>query len=135
MVPIYGLFRTHAHARVFKELMTRRGLPTTIAPGWAVAAVVASSGLNWSTLSLSFGDITQATAITITVLEMLSIAILAWLLMHVQGNLNDYWHQVSSGRLLDARIGVGEVIFAVIGGLAWLDTIATLLSESYRLGL
>ena len=84
---------------------------------------------------MSFGDITQATAITITVLEMLSIAILAWLLMHVQGNLNDYWHQVSSGRLLDARIGVGEVIFAVIGGLAWLDTIATLLSESYRLGL
>ena len=135
LVPIYSLFRTHAHTRVFKELMTSRGLVTTIAPGWAVAAVVASSALSWSTLGLSFGEITQASAITIAILNMLSLAVIAWLLMHVQGNLNNYWHHVSSGRLLDTRIGVGEVIFAVIGVLIWLDTLATLLSESYRLGL
>ncbi len=128
LVPIYGLFRTHAHTRVFKELMTRRGLLTTIAPGWAVAAVVASSALDWNSFRLSFGELTQATAITIAVLNMLSIAIIAWLLWHVQGNLNEYWHHISSGRLHDARIGVGEVIFAVIGVLLWLDTLVTLLS-------
>lgn len=135
VVPIYGLFRTHAHTRVFQELMTNRGLMTTIAPGMAVAAVVASSALNWSTFGLSLGEISLATAMTITVIEMLSIAIIAWLLRHIQGNLNNYWQEVSSGQSLEARIGVGEVIFAIIGGLAWLDTLATLFSESYRLGI
>lgn len=128
LVPIYGLFRTHAHTRVFKELMTRRDLITTISPGWAVAAVLASSALSWSTFRLSFGEIAQATSITITVLEMLSISIIAWLLWHVQGNLNSYWHHVSSGRLLDARLGVAEVIFALIGVLGWIDTLVTLFS-------
>ena len=135
IVPIYSLFRTHAHTRVFKELMARRGLMTTISPGWAVAAVVASSGLSWSTLSVSFGEISQTDAITVAALNILSLAIIAGLLMHVQGNLNSYWHHVSSGRLLDARIGVGEVIFAVIGVLFWLDTLVTIFSESYRLSL
>ena len=135
MVPIYGLFRTHAHTRVFKDLMTRQGLMTTIAPGWAVAAVLASSALDWNSTVLSFGELTQATAMTIALLGILSIAIVAWLIMHIQGNLNDYWRHVSSGQLFDARIGVGEVIFAVIGILIWLDTLVTLLSESYRMGL
>ena len=135
VVPIYGLFRTHAHARIFRELMTNRGLMTTISPGLAVAAVVASSALSWSTFGLSWGDMTLAAALTTTVIEILSIAIVAWLLMRLQDNLNNYWHEVSSGRLIDAKIGVGEVIFAVIGGLAWLDTLATLFSESYRLDI
>ena len=115
--------------------MTNRGLMTTISPGLAVAAVVASSALSWSTFGLSWGDMTLAAALTTTVIEILSIAIVAWLLMRLQDNLNNYWHEVSSGRLIDARIGVGEVIFAVIGGLAWLDTLATLFSESYRLDI
>jgi hypothetical protein len=135
VVPIYGLFRTHAHTRIFKELMTNRGLMTTISPGLAVAAVVASSALSWSTFGLSWGNMTLAAAMTTTVIEILSIAIVAWLLMRLQDNLNIYWHEVSSGQLIDARIGIGEAIFAVIGGLAWLDTLATLFSESYRLDI
>ncbi|PKB78199.1 MAG: hypothetical protein BZY88_19810 [SAR202 cluster bacterium Io17-Chloro-G9] len=134
MVPIYGLFRTHAHTRIFKELMTGRGLLTTLAPGWAVVAVLSSSAFDWNATRLSFGELTQATAVTISVLGILSIGLVAWLLMHIQGNLNTYWHHVSSGRLHDARLGIGEVIFAIIGVLLWLDTLATLLSESYRLG-
>ena len=66
---------------------------------------------------------------------MLSIDIIAWLLMRVPGNLNNYWHHVSSSQLHNARIGVGEVIFSVIGDLLWLVTLETLLSESYRMGL
>ena len=135
LVPIYGLFRTHAHTRVFKELMIRRGLVTTIAPGWAVVAVMVSSGFNWNSFGTGFGEITQTIAIIIAVLDLLAIAIVAWLLMHLQGNLNNYWHHVSSGQLHNAKIGVVEVIFAGIGVLIWIDTLVTLFSESYRLGL
>ena len=132
-VPIYGLFRTHAHARVFKELMTGRGMATTIAPGWAVGAVMISSALDWNSFRVSLGPITQSAAIGIAVLDGISIAIVAWLLMHLQNNLNEYWTEVSSRRFLDARIGVGEVIFPVLGVLIWLDTFSNLFSESYRL--
>ena len=34
-VPIYGLFRTHAHVRSFKELMFSSGVTSTLSPGWA----------------------------------------------------------------------------------------------------
>jgi uncharacterized membrane protein len=132
LVPIYGLFRMHAHTKVFKELMTSQGLVTTIAPWLAVVAVVVISGLDGSSFRLSLGEMTQANAVSMAVLDVLSIAIIIWLLRHVQGNLNSYWHHVSAGQLLDARIGVGEVVFAGIGILLWLGTLATLFSESYR---
>ena len=137
-VPIYSLFRTHAHARVLKELMIDRSLATTIAPGWAVAAVMLSSAIDWNSLRAGLGEIeglTQATAVRLFFQDVVSIAVVAWLLTHLQGNLNRYWQHVSSGRLLSAKIGVGEVIIAVIGVLLWLDTLATLFNESYRLGL
>ena len=126
LVPIYSLFRMHTHTRIFKELMTRRGLETTIAPGLAVVAVMVSSALDWQSFRLSLADITQASAITIAVLDIVSMAIVAWLLVRIQDNLNAYWHHLSSGRLLDAPVGIGEVIFGVIGVLAWLTTLTAL---------
>ena len=78
---------------------------------------------------------TQETAIAIAVINITSIAIVAWLLLHVQANLNKYWSNVAGMRLVSARIGVGEVILGLVGAAAWADTLASLLSSSYRTGL
>jgi len=46
MIPIYGLFRTHAHMRSFKELMQDADVFCSIAVGWAVVLVLISTALD-----------------------------------------------------------------------------------------
>ena len=116
--------------------MRGAGLVTTISAGWAVAAVMVSGAIDGISFQLAFDEeMTQGATVAIVVLDGISIAIVAWLLLHVQGNLNSYWSHLSEGRAISARIGKGEVIFAVVGILFWLDTLATLFSENYRMGL
>jgi hypothetical protein len=136
MVPIYSYFRVHAHMRVFAELMRGENLKTTISPGWAVVALLVNEGMGAVLFMIGFAaglegrEITQDTAIVLAIMGMVPIAIIAWLLLHVQTNLNSYWNHRSGGKLLSARVGVGEVFIAVIGGLVWLYTLATLFSEA-----
>lgn len=134
LVPIYGLFRVHAHARSFKELMTSANVETTISAGGVVFAVVIFDVLGWQETRLGFGEITEGVALTLTIMDIISVIIVAWLLLHLQGNLNRYWDSLVGATASDARIGVGEVIFAVLGVLFWADTFATLLSSDYRGG-
>ena len=44
-VPIYGLFRTHAHARCFRDLMRNADISGSISPVWAVLMVLVSGVL------------------------------------------------------------------------------------------
>lgn len=139
-VPIYGLFRTHAHMRSFKELMLNAGLYPTISAGGAVGVVLISSALDWTTFQLTGGfttsvqEMSQGTAVVTAILSMISIALVAGLLVHVQSNLNGYWAAAANENLVNARIGIGEVVFSIIGILFWFDTLASLLSSSYRMG-
>ena len=136
LVPIYGLFRLHAHGRVYKELMTSGGGVTTIDPGWLVGVVVArmllTAGIGPP--GVSFDESSQFTPILITLLDVLAIAMLGAVLREIQGNLNSYWHYVSSGRLHSARTGMGEIVLAVIGVLLWFFYFSTLLGDFDRLG-
>ena len=142
VVPIYGLFRTHAQVRSFKELMVNSGVTSTLSPGWAVVLVMLSGVLDGISFNVSGGffslqEISQGTALAVTLLAALSIAVVAGLLLQLQGNLNRYWGglpQVTSGEtsLMKARIGVGEIILLVIGVLAWFDTLMMLFSSGYR---
>ncbi len=126
-VPIYGLFRTHAHVRVFKERMTVASVATTLRAGLAVGLMLISNVLDWSSATLGFsGEITEGAAMFATVLDLLSIGVVVVLLLHVQANLNKYWASLTDRRVINARIGIGEVIFGLIGILLWLNTIATL---------
>ena len=139
-VPIYGLFRTHAHMRSYKELMNNSGVTNTINPEWAVGLLAITWLLGIITNFLSGGfdlskEISQQTAIVITFLDVISVVIVARLLLHVQGNLNRYWSGVNNLRVGSAAIGVGEVILALIGVLLWANTLALLLSSSYRAGV
>ena len=132
-VPIYGYFRAHAHARSFKELMTDAGVETTINPGRVVFWVVVYSGLAFiENQSLFSSEISQGAAFVITMIDIISVVIVIGILQHLQRNLNQYWDSVAGSPVANARIGVGEVIIAVLGVLAWADTLATLLSSNYR---
>ena len=145
LVPIYGLFRTHAHMRTYKELMEQTDVPTTINPAWAVALVFVTGFLDGVSFNLAGGlstlpEMTLALALGLAALNFISIAIVTGLLLHIQGNLNAYWQRITSGwtgagnrELTSARVGVGEVILGIVGALIWMDTLATLLSPSYRM--
>ena len=131
-VPIYSLFRVHAHARSFKELMTRANVDTTISTGVAVFAVLVYGVVNYAGFRLTFDEITEGVAVALFLIDVFSVIIVAGLLLRLQENLNRYWSSIIEGEVQDAGISVGEVVFAVIGILLWAGTLATLLSPSYR---
>ena len=131
LVPIYGLFRTHAHMRTYRELMVRSGMTSTINPGLAVGAVLVSILLDNVSLLTGTQISSQSLALTYLVLSIISVGIISWLLITIQNELNRYWHTVSSLSTV-SNIRVGEVVFAVIGILVWLEAIVLVVSESYR---
>ena len=133
-LPIYGYFRVHAHARSYKELIARADIPNSIDPRNVVIGVIAYSAVGYIENSMAWGEITQTIANVLLLMDILSVVIVAWLLLHLQENINRYWYAVSNGALQDARFGVGEVILAILGVLLWFDTFSNVLSSEYRSG-
>ena len=136
LVPFYNLFRIHAHMHSLKELMLNANLSSSISPGWAVLlALVAYMSFQIGERYTEFATLTQGMAIAGAFLEIIGIALVSGLLFHVQGNLNRYWDRLTNGGVTSARIGMGEVTFGIIGALLWLNTLANIFSESWRIGL
>ena len=140
LVPFYNLFQIHAHMRSLKALMLNANLSSSISPGWAVLLVLVSGVLESISFQIGggyteFATLTQGMAILVAFLEIIAIALVSGLLFHVQGNLNRYWDGLTNGGVTSARIGVGEVTFGIIGALLWLNTLANIFTESWRIGL
>ncbi len=123
MVPVYGLFRVHAHARAYRDLMLREGLPTSISPGRTVLAMLAIQALGVVGLGLSMRPPAQENVTAMFGIGGLSLVLMAWLLAGLQRNLNAYWANVAGDGLRDAPTGIGEVILAFLGILLWLDAL------------
>lgn len=132
-VPIYSLFRIHAHMRVFRELMLQAGQATSISASRTVGLMIVFTVLNGVALVVAELGTTSTTALITLVIDIGSVSVVILLLYGVQKNLNRYWREQSGGPLFNARLGAGEVILVVIGVLLWVDAIASVLSESYRL--
>ena len=137
LVPIYNLFRTHAHMSTFKKLMEDARLSTTISPGLAVVLVLIYSVLGWVSFEaggrFSTEEITREAAVTIAILKIISISWVTALMLQAQSNLNTYWEDLASrtgASLAYARIGLGELVFSLLGILFWAITFLTLLSDS-----
>ncbi|MCH7606381.1 MAG: hypothetical protein IH962_04430, partial [Chloroflexi bacterium] len=126
-IPIYNLFRTHAHMRSFKELMADAGLESTINPGWAVVVVLISSVLGLVSFFLTGGlettEVTFKSTLLAFALSLVSLVIVTKLLLRIQENLNRYWESLQNVTLTDARIASGEVLIIVIGALSWFTTL------------
>ena len=131
-VPIYGLFRTHAHMRSFNELMVRLGALATISVGRTVVAVAVVSLLVVVSSALKLGEITSGTAGVLILMYVTGVAIIAALLTQAQDNLNRYWDSVPNATADYVRIGAGEWILVVLGAFGWADALLTLFVESYR---
>ncbi len=123
-VPIYELFRIHAHARTYRDLMRLAGVASSIKAWLAVVLwfisvriVVIQFCISVTLLSDEARDFYGA----VPLLGILGFAIglVIALLWHLQSNINRYWRGFLNARVTSARIGVGEIIFAIIGVLAW----------------
>ena len=137
MIPIYGLFRTHAHMRSFKELMQGAGVFCSIAVGWAVVLVLISTALDNASLRVNggffnFGEVSFGAALISALLDLASIAVVLGLLLHVQQNLNRYWASLDNVTLVDLNVGAGEVILAVVGVLTWIISLISIISPAFR---
>ena len=110
-------------------------MTTTLSAGTAVLALVVLSILGGVTFRLGFGEITQGAATALFLMYLAEVGITAGLLMQIQENLNVYWDSLSDSPSQDARIGLVEIVFAIMGVLIGLDALLTLLSESYRAGV
>lgn len=125
MVPIYGLFRMHAHLRTYRDLMDRAGVRSTLSPTWGVIAILASmvtmAGLGLLSLILPHGALPALASVGIPIL------IEARLIISVQENLNRFWEHVSDepsleyGTSLEPAIAPGEVLVTALGfmSLVW----------------
>ena len=51
--------------------------------------------------------------------DVIAVVLLAVFLVGAQTNLNSYWEHIKGRQLAEARIGVGEVIFVLIGLAFW----------------
>ena len=136
LVPIYNLFRTYAHARAYRDLMRDAGIPGSIKAWLAVGLSWISGILSLGTLRASFRPeaLTQDGAAGIALIDVGATVLVIALLLHLQSNINWYWYNRTNGRVSSARIGVREVIFAILGILAWANTLANIFSESWRTG-
>ena len=113
--------------------------PSSINPWWVVLGILVTSVLWAISLRLdggltSIATLTQATVLIIAVLDVIAIPITAGLVIHMQSNLNRYWDGLTNYRVVSHRLGVGEIIFAIVGSLMWIDTLADIFNESWRTG-
>ena len=129
-VPIYGWFRLYAHAKVCRHLAVAAGQPDTVIPVLPVLLFI-FSGVALSGGDFLFTDQAPAPlgqALAGLFLHLAGMTLIAFLLCHLQRPLNGYWKRIQPLEL-PARKGLrtGEIVFLIIGGLFWLNTVLSLL--------
>ena len=131
LVPFYGLFRLHAHFRVFQELMEMRGVPTTLNPLRA-----AGLGLIWWMLLLAEGTIVADSLITPVdqvayfALNAAQVGLLAFVMHQAQGNINRFWRHRLGMRLGWMRLSLMEMVLVALGLLEWMMIAIILIDPS-----
>lgn len=116
-VPIYCWFRVHAHIRSYKELMAEVGLVSNLNPGLFIFLFMVCNFI----AILGWRLVDSMPSVNI-VLSFVSVGLTVGMLIWVQSNLNRYWRSIKTINAVNARVGVGEVIFGLIGVLAWIGT-------------
>lgn len=123
-VPIYGLYRFHAHVRSYKELLDQVGLRHSLSPGRAVVTVVVTNVMDYIVWN------SESVSPLLLAIHAASVVIVAGLLFAIQSNLNRYWAHLPNVVLREAKVGFGEVVFAIVGVLIWLSAIGSVLDAA-----
>lgn len=110
-VPIYGWFIIIHHLRTIKGLQDKAEIKPSLNPGGLLGLVIISNVL--------FFQSVRWEGMVAFVLDIIGVALVVVFLVVSQNNLNRYWEHVNGTQLREARIGVGEVIFVLIGLLIW----------------
>jgi len=133
-VPIYGLFRVHAHIRTFKDLAEKQGVVTTLSPGWVVFGYLVTQLLGllsavvavWVAFTGSGSDVT----VRLLLLGLISLAITTWITIQAQVNVNHFWLSLKDRVAVPVSISVCEVILVIIGVFSWTITLMDLAAVS-----
>ena len=120
MVPIYSLFRLHAHIRVYQELMQQRGVPTTLNPLRTVLVYLGVFLLGLVSLMMpAESTITAAQQASYLVISVSQATLLAWIMWQAQTNLNRFWRHRLGMRLGWMRFSLAELVLVLLGLLLW----------------
>lgn len=129
-VPIYGSFRAHAHARAYRDLIRDADLPGSINAPLAVVLTLIAWILAFAAFTDSFSPLalTRGGAVSIVLVDASAMVAVIVLLVHLQSNLNGYWQSRPNWRVSSAPVGFGEIIFGIVGAVAWLRALANISS-------
>ena len=111
-VPIYGWFVVHRHLRTIKELQDKADIKTTLNIGTLMTLFIIGNVLAMGVARL------EIVAVAL-VLDIISVLLFAFVLVRSQNNLNSYWEHIKGRQLAEARIGIGEVVFVLLGLAYW----------------
>ena len=111
-VPFYNYFRIHRHVSAIKEAAVGAGVETSLDPGWAVTLAVVATAL--AGVSLAFDNV-----VAILVFSLMDIVLVTTIAVWAQGALNQYWIQAKGSGVGSAHIGIGGVVFVLLGLLTW----------------
>lgn len=132
LVPIYQLFRLHAHIRVYQELMDAHGVPCTLNPLRAALLYLAAGILQTAAFRLALETpITPGEQVAQFALTVAGIGLVAGMLWQVQGNLNRFWQRRLQSRLARRQLSLTEVGLVVLGLLLlWLPWLIVLIDPT-----
>lgn len=111
IVPIYGLFRVHAHYATINTMLTAAGASLRLRPGAMVVLVVLFGVLN----RIVREDIP---AVVWVPLALVATACAAGMVVHGQRGLNTYFQSLPD-RTITPRVHPVEWIVIVVGAIIW----------------
>ena len=114
LVPIYAWFVVYGHLKTIKGLQDKAEIKPSLNIGGLLAIYVIANVLAFQTIMY------EGTAVLI--LDIISVILMTVFLVVAQNNLNRYWEHVKGSQLSEARVGIGEVVFVILGLFYWWAT-------------
>ena len=130
LVPVYNLFRLHAHMRVYQEMMEARGVPTTLNPLRAVLIYFGVFLLAMVSLMLPAEPVmTPTQQAAYVMINVGQATLISWMLWQAQGNLNRFWQHRLGSRLGWKTVSPGEVAVVALGFVLGWGMLAVILFD------
>ncbi len=115
LAPVFNLYIIYVHLKAIRELLAASGMETTLSP---VRGVVLMGAVEVMSLVTFFRASTVSLGQAL-LMDLVGIAVVAYIVLWGQSSLNRYWAQKYGERLRDAPLGRGEVLIVLLGLWTW----------------